>query len=540
MNFRRTAYIPAACAAILLLTASGGVHADGLESDASGARIAAARPDTPLGAAANPASALPPARAPELRSASGSPLLLEVTIPEPSPDLREIVVRTPRSSLRFAAPQTGNAGAAANPGPLELTLTPFLEPGVYDLEIELVGEASAARARYEVGFVDFVWGRDNFRFGNNRDYESRIGDYSDVLGEWLTERFGEPSEADLALLVHYMYSLFGENPGRCYAFTGMQLRYHRNSDVLPRYIDELYDVRMRSRALQREMNELQLDMVYDHFVSGGAPVGGRQSLLDIARELVHIRKRIRSGEPVVTGYISPDLHHAMLVYGYILDRSRGRVDLLVANNWKSGQDLNLRSIDAEVIRVDLRAGPGDPVLEWRNLDGPRRRAPERMFVMPVRESYDHARGPLDELVAARLTALRDDGRRVITVENAEAAWAEAGDGRATGYRDGRTMRGLEEVTLDRLKQTTLLDFPRKADLRIGFSPSPGETVRLFYLDPGTAAGEERGLVQTVSPPAAGAGARAAGDGEEEPPVYFLELGPEGARLTQPGPPEQNR
>ena len=75
-----------------------------------------------------------------------------------------------------------------------------------------------------------------------------------------------------------MYGLFGENPGRCYAFTGSQLRYYRNPDTLPSYVDQVYDIRMRSTRSQRDMHELQLDMVYDYFVAGGAPVEGRQNL----------------------------------------------------------------------------------------------------------------------------------------------------------------------------------------------------------------------------------------------------------------------
>ena len=48
---------------------------------------------------------------PELRSSSGSPLLLEVILEQPPPDLREIIVRTGSSELRFDAPQVGRAPA---------------------------------------------------------------------------------------------------------------------------------------------------------------------------------------------------------------------------------------------------------------------------------------------------------------------------------------------------------------------------------------------------------------------------------------------
>jgi hypothetical protein len=510
-----------------------------------------------------------PAQHPEISSSSGSPLLLEVILKEPPADLREIIVRTGSSTLRFDAPRLGGSPARladedgttaedsagttdpAAGDPHVLTITPFLEPGVYDLEIELRGARSRGVARFEVGFVDFVWGRDNFRFGNNADYESRIGDYSQVLSEWLEKRFGSIPDAERALLVHYMYGLFGENPGRCYAFTGSQQRYYRNPDALPSYVDETYDIRMRSTRSQREMSELQLDMVYDYFVAGGAPVAGEQSLLEVARELARIRERIADGSPVVTGYISPDLHHAMLVYGYILDRARGRVDLLVANNWKSGQDLNLRSVDAEVIRVDLQTATGggtagteeagtgeEELIEWRTREGPRRRSPQRMFIVPVRESYAHPREPLEALLDTRFSDLREEGREIITVENAEAAWIAGPDGRSTGYRGDRRRTGLDSVGFDRLKQTMLFDYPVGAELTLGFRPLEGEEVRLFHVAPGAAAGAERGWINTVAPPApAGAresGPHAPGDApdREEPRVRLLRLGPDGPAFLE--------
>lgn len=511
-------------------------------------------PEDPLGVAAN-APALP-----ELVTSSGSPLLLEILVAAPPAGLREIIVETDDARLRFAVDSPRSLGRPDLPaptaagegpreetredGPLAIAVTPFLEPGVYEVTVTLAGtgqgpaRASAAdagatpvvTAAYEVGFVDFVWGRDNYRFGNNRDYESRIGDYSEILSHWLEARFGGVEEAELALLVHYMYGMFGENAGRCYAFAGTQLRYFRDPAALPRYIDTVYDTRERSPRAQREMNELQLDMVYDYFVAGGAPLDGRQSLLDIARELARIRERIAAGSPVVTGYLSPDLHHAMLVYGYILDRARGRVDLLVANNWKSGQDVNVRSLDAEIVRIDLAGRPAasaddeaekQPLIEWRNREGPRRRSPHRMFIVPVRETYDHARAPLEELIASRLAELRATGRQLLVVENADEAWVENAAGEFTGYRDDHERTEVEVVSFDRLKESVLFDLPADADLVPQFRPADGEPVRLFYVTPGEIAGAETGWVTTFAPQAA----------EAQPGAYRLELGPEGPAVA---------
>jgi hypothetical protein len=489
--------------------------------------------DVDVGAPVSSEPGPAPALLPEILTSSGSPLLLEILVAEPPVGLHELIVETGRSRLRFdidsprslgrpdvPEPTAGQSEESSSADSLAIAVTPFLEPGVYELTVTLVGGRSApadagpgtaVTASYEVGFVDFVWGRDNYRFGNNRDYESRIGHYSEVLEDWLEKRFGGVGEAEHAVLVHYMYGMFGENAGRCYAFAGTQLRYYRDPGLLPRYVDTVYDIRERSTRAQREMNELQLDMVYDYFVAGGAPVAGTQSMLDVARELVRIRERIAAGSPVVTGYTSPDLHHAMLVYGYILDRARGRVDLLVANNWKSDQNLNVRSLDAEVIRVDLAgrpAGASDaasedgeepPLIEWRNREGPRRRAPQRMFIVPVRESYDHGRAALERLIARRFTELRETDRRLFVVENADEAWIVGDDGRITGYRDNHERSELDSVSFDRLKESVLFELPRGRELAVEFRPREGEPVRLFGATPGETAGEERGWVTLVEP-----------------------------------------
>jgi hypothetical protein len=567
-----------AVAALLAITPSALLSAEPFPEDPLGT------PGDGAGADRGSADAgLPPAALPELVTSSGSPLLLEILVAAPPAGLREIIVETDDARLRFDVdsprslgrpdlpPLTAAAedeartgdGRAAGGGaadddpagdgeaaPLAVSVTPFLEPGVYDVTVTLAGTgrgpagagpgdddpadarsrsagpgdtgaAPAVSASYEVGFVDFVWGRDNYRFGNNRDYESRIGDYSEILADWLETRFGGVEEAELALLVHYMYGMFGENAGRCYAFAGTQLRYFRDPSALPRYVDTVYGVRERSTRAQREMNELQLDMVYDYFVAGGAPAAGRQSLLDIARELARIRERIAAGSPVVTGYISPDLHHAMLVYGYILDRARGRVDLLVANNWKSGQDVNARSLDAETVRIDLSGSEEQTLIEWRNREGPRRRSPHRLFIVPVREGYDHARAPLEGLIASRLAELRARGRQLLVVENADEAWVENAAGEFTGYRDNHERNEIEVVSFDRLKESVLFDLPADANLLPRFRPAEGEPVRLFHVAPGEEAGARTGWITTFGPPEA----------EAQPGTYRLELEPEGPAVA---------
>jgi hypothetical protein len=413
------------------------------------------------------------------------------------------------------------------PEPLELTITPFLEPGIYPLAMTLEGPDGPATSSFEVGFVDFVWGRDNFRFGNNSSYESRIGDYSEVLREWVEERFDSITDLEHAVLTYYMYSLFGSNAGRCYAFSGSQLRYHRNPDLLPSYYDSIYDIREYSRTYQREMHYLQLDVVYDHFVAGGFDYGREQSRLELLRELKRIRAGITDGSPVVTGYIAPDLHHSMLVYGYILDRARERVDLIVANNWKDEEDLNLFSRDANIVRVHLAADHEAERIEWLTRSGSRKRTPDRMFVVEIQEEYDHDRRPMERLVARRIEELRDAGRRAIIAEDAGTAWITDADGNVTGYKRNRTHDEIAAVTYDRVQESVLFEYPVDGDYTLEFKDR--EAVRLFHVDPGTEAEEPTAWLHETEPPS-DEGDEGGEEAPEKPVIRRVRLAPEGPRM----------
>lgn len=487
--------------------------------------------------AVEPAPTTEPAEPPEVTSFSGTPLLLEVSLGRPASAVAGIRLETETTQMFYDVSET-----AGDARPLSLMASPFLRPGIYELDIALqpaageakpaagngdsaagdadpaAGDAEPATYAYEVGFAEFVWGRDNFRFGNNGSYESRIGDYSDVLQSWLEARFGVVDELTHAVLVHYMYALFGKNAGRCYAFTAGQLRYRRNPDLLPSYYDTIYDAREAHKTVQRQMHFLQLDIVFDEFVAAASPpvpgaVPGTpvpasspdapedtsstgafgpgatesQSRENLRRELERIRARIEDGEPAAVGFVGEDLHHSMLAYGYIFDRARGRVDLIVANNWKDEQSSNLASRDAEVVRIDFSVDP--PAIAWLTRSGPRRRKPQRLFVVEVNEEYEHNRKLLARLVDRRLASLRGRGLRTILVEGADEAWLTDASQKVTGYKGHRTRSELEEVDMDRVQESFAFTFPKgeRHTLRFvddeGDSEAPG--VRLFYVDPGS-------------------------------------------------------
>ena len=408
----------------------------------------------------------------ELHSFSGSPLLMQLTLEDPQERFDRVVIAAAGASLTYRLSEPG--------GRVTVPLSPFFSPGVHDLVVRLSGPESNVDVPYRVGFVDFVWGRDNFRFGNNADFETLNGDYSLALFAWLEERFGEIDDADKVLLVAYMYSLFGTNPGRCYAFSGSQYRYITTPEALPMYNDSVYDVRGGSERVRRGMHFLQMDIVFDLFLGDGIPRDGTQSRVSARREVREVLRRIEIGAPVVAGFIGPELHHSMLVYGFIERTGAGYIDLLVANNWKEDQELNLHSESAEYVRVHTGTGGGDELIEWRSEEGPRPRQPNRFFVVNVQESYDHDRRVLEEHLFALREQAGREGLSVLVVENVASAWLTDSEGNAAGYRKWRSVEEIDGVTFSRRKRAYSFEIRSEDELQLHINDDAGG--RIYYVD----------------------------------------------------------
>jgi hypothetical protein len=240
---------------------------------------------------------------------SGSPLLLQVNVPDPEQQLESISITSATSSMFYSVPEDPDRDA------LQLYVNPFLSPGRYALEIDLqMRDGSGSTSLMDVGFVNFVWGRDNMSFGNNSKYVSVIGTFGEILSMWLDARFGELDETDVVLLVNYMYGLFGKNTGRCYAFAGTEVRYWRWPELLPSYYDSAHDIKGNASRYQREMNFLQFDIVFDHFVAGPGTDQIQQPMNreQIEAQVAEIEGRIAAGAPVVVGWFcrtkSPPFH----------------------------------------------------------------------------------------------------------------------------------------------------------------------------------------------------------------------------------------
>lgn len=414
---------------------------------------------------------------------SGSPLLLQVNVPDPGQLLESISMESATSSISYSVPQERDSDA------LQLYVNPFLIPGVYELEITLQTRSGAeSRSRLEVGFVDFVWGRDNLSFGNNTKYESVIGTFGEVLAEWLDTQFGVVDEADVILLVNYMYGLFGKNTGRCYAFSGTEVRYWRWPELLPSYFDSTHDLRGNVRRYQREMNFLQFDIVFDHFFAGpgNEQIQHAMNREQIEVQVAEIESRITAGEPVSVGFAGPNLHHSMLVFGFIRNRTTHTVDLLVANNWKNDEKLNIHSRDAEIIRLFLAPDHEGPMAQWRHENGVRKREIDRLFVVDVRrDPYVHERAPVDTLTAHLRNQLDTERRAIVVVEDAAGARVVDGE-RSTGWIRSRTTEELEEVWYERVGKTYRFTCPADAALELEIADGGG--ARVLSVFPGSESG----------------------------------------------------
>ncbi len=437
---------------------------------------------------------------PSVRSFSGSPLLLEVVVEDPGRLLSGIRFSTETSSQEYYLPPE------LDRDPLILRVSPFFSSGVYELHVTVRGtDGREASNSLQLGFVDFVWGRDNMSFGNNAKFESVIGTFGEVLADWTDARFGEVPEADMVLLVDYMYSLFGSNTGRCYAFAGTEVRYWRWPELLPSYYDSAHDISAGVSRNQREMNYLQFDIVFDHFVAGPGSTQMQRAMNsgEIEEQARRIAAHIAANEPVLTGFAGPNLHHSMLVFGAIYDPAHMTVDLLVANNWKSDEKLNIHSRDAEIIRLYLAGDHIGPRIEWRYEEGLRNRDIDRMFMVNVQKQYEHDRDLFVALLAELRASFRREGMVRVVVE--EAAGARLTDGeRTSGQVGSRRSNALPDVWYERVGRAYRLAFPADAASDLVLEVSDDRGARVLAVFPGDATTGNAALIQTAVPPEEGA------------------------------------
>ena len=428
---------------------------------------------------------------------SGSPPLLQVHIANPEQTLSSVVLESEISTMSYRIPPDGAGGE------LEIYLHPFLKPGLYEFEISLgTTDGAEDRTRYDIGFVDFVWGRDNLRFGNNSRYESVVGSFGEIFIEWLDERFGDVDPAAQVLLINRMYDFFGRNTGRCYAFSGTEVRYWRWPDLLPGYYDSTHDLRGTVARYQREMNFLQFDMAFDYFIAGPGmeQILNPMDRLEMEEQIHRIEERIAAGEPVAVGFAGPNLHHSMLVFGVLRNRTDHTVDLLVANNWKNDQKLNIHSRDAEIIRFHLSPEHPGPAVRWHYEDGIRKLDIDRLFVMDVqRGPYVHDRALLDRIIQDLEKQMFEEGKAVLVIEDVNSARVvNPATDESTGRLRGLTTGDLADTWYEKVGETYRFSFP--ADLTWELEIADKETAAILFAAPSEQSGEFVYSIRRTDPP----------------------------------------
>ena len=302
-----------------------------------------------------------------------------------------------------------------------------------------------------------------------------------LAGCGLDKRFGPIDDPSLVLLVDFMYGLFGANPGRCYAFAGSEVRYWLWPELLPTHYRTAHDLRGTLARYQREMNYLQFDLVFEHFVARGGfdllwrPMGRDE----IRAQALEVEARITAGVPVAVGFGGPGFHHSMLVFGFIRNPARHTIDLLVANNWKSDEKLNIHSEDAEMVRLFLAPDHEGPRVEWRYEGGLRTSIIDRLVPLEVRrDPHRHDSAHLDALLVRLREQLAAADRTLVVVEEAVQARLIA-DGRISGTVRNREVRQLDDVWFEDLRRVYRFSYPAGMDVDLELEHEAGSLIYMI-------------------------------------------------------------
>jgi hypothetical protein len=187
----------------------------------------------------------------------------------------------------------------------------------------------------------------------------------------------------------------------------------------------------------------------------------------------------------------------MVVFGFVSHPADGVLDLLVANNWKSGEELNLRSRDAEIVRLRLDPTGDDQPVEWLHESGRRDREIDRFFVVEVRKDpYVHDRADLDGFLATMRERFRAAGRAVLIVENAAGA-ALTTDDASTGRIRTQTREELPDVQFERRSRAFRFSFPADREYALEIADDRG--ARVLLLAPDAMHGERTWIEETEAP-----------------------------------------
>ncbi|MCK5154834.1 MAG: hypothetical protein KAQ69_00280 [Spirochaetales bacterium] len=462
-----------------------------------------------------------------IRSRSGTPLILEFLLNDPKLALKQFTLETQVGDAHFDLPGKESS---------ETFLSPFYEPGVYPVVLTLGSGEDTWKRELLVGFTEFIWGRDNFRFSNIRNDYSGIRPYSKVLFPWAEKRFGSLQQEDLMVLLDIAYHILNGRFGRCYAFTGSQVRYARNPELLPSYYKTVYAVRETNTSVQAEMNMLQNDIVYDHFAIKGYDFNIPQELSVLQAEITTIVEKISSGELVSIGYVSAERHHSLLVYGFISDPASSQITLITANNWGVEHNENMVSKAVVLIDINLDETYTKERVHWVDAKYSVYDFAEHLFSVDVQDAYEHDYAALSTLIAEQHEQLSTTETALVIVEQARNAVLSDAEGNGTGRLNLSTLQDLDGVEYRRIEDAHLFELPVGQNVELQFTPlnleADEETFRtdcnVFVL----AYPVVDGIQRTYSAVYTGSDFAAGGN-------FVLQITPNGLDLKNETPKEEN-
>ncbi len=336
--------------------------------------------------------------------------------------------------------------------------TPYRIPGTYRFKALLYTNAGIFDRNYEISFVRFVWGKNNFSFANDGEFEDKIDFVSTTILDWGKNRFGPLDLNQKVLLLYIMYSLYKGSIGRCYGFSGGELLYLEHPDLLPWPYNCAYEIPEEDPRIIRAMDFKQNDIVFENFITGKISIRGEQSNEDLKKQLNFIEGEIKSARPVVLGYVSRKMHHSMVVYGYWKNFFRNKTTLLLANNWERNQCNNFYSEDAENIVVTFEEDYHKIV--WHELTADRYRYPDIIFGIEPRCNYSIKRRQFEKLLEKYRSRILKEKINVIIVEKTETAYLTDGKIKS-GYSKPRYFYNLKDVSFKKIDYNFVFEYPSK-------------------------------------------------------------------------------
>jgi len=346
-------------------------------------------------------------------------------------------------------------------------------PQYFNIRVQSGGDSATEQMiqeRHMTGaFVDYRFGRDNFRFANDRSYRQEVETYREFLLPWVEDRFGTLDELSQELLVIHAYRLLREQMGLCYAFAGSAVRYVNYPDQMPRFNTSVYQISEAHEPVRREMAFLQNDIVFDRFVRRGV---GEEALTpeELSYQVKKLRTAVDAGELRVAAVLAPQRHHAMVAWGYLMDHTTGITTVVLANNWRRNEQDNFANDSVALVIVDPVSGK----IEWINTDERAYQRLTHILIEEVRESYSFTADTLQKLLQDLTQRYEEDAGMTLLFEGVRSVrWVP---------RPGETRDVRPEI--QRINNNVLIEVPANREWDFAVQPLQSNTpgiVRLIYL-----------------------------------------------------------